>query len=288
MTTPAGVHRFSHAAMATTFEIRCVHADRSYAGRAAQAAFQLVDRLEQEQSRFIANSDVSRINALSAGESTRVSPWTMECLEIARRMFDVTAGAFDVSVGSGLPGLELVPDEFTVVARGAGVRLDLGGIGKGYAVDRVAELLEEWEVPRALVHGGWSSVLALEPPPDADGWALTLSAPEPAEKKVFARIAARQRALSASGTRKGGHILDPRTGQPVQRRAVWVAVNRGHEPDPGSPAALAETLSTAFMVLSPEEAAGLCRLCPGVEAWLFDDPNFVHLTAHVLADNDAP
>ena len=68
----------------------------------------LVDRLEQEQSRFIANSDVSRINDLSAGQGTRVSPTTMECLEIARRMYDVTGGAFDVSIGSGLDGLDLV------------------------------------------------------------------------------------------------------------------------------------------------------------------------------------
>ena len=86
-----GAQRFSHQAMATLFEIYCVHADASYAGQAARAAFDLVDRLEQEQSRFVANSDVSRINQLSAGQGTRVSPSTMECLEIARRMYDVTA-----------------------------------------------------------------------------------------------------------------------------------------------------------------------------------------------------
>ncbi len=129
-----GVQRFSHAAMATLFEIHCVHADSSYARQAAQAAFDLVDRLEQEQSRFVGNSDVSRINRLSAGQGTSVSPSTMECLEIARRMYDVTGRAFDVSIGSGLLGLELVPDEFVVQARADGVRLDLGGIGKGYAV----------------------------------------------------------------------------------------------------------------------------------------------------------
>ncbi len=101
----------------------------------------------------------------------------MECLEIARRMYDLTGGAFDVSIGSGLDRLELDPDELTVHARRGGARLDLGGIGKGYAVDRMAEVLEEWEIPHALVHGGFSSVLALEAPPDRDGWPLTLSAP---------------------------------------------------------------------------------------------------------------
>lgn len=274
-----GVHRFSHAAMATLFEIRCVHADRAYAGQAAQAAFQLVDRLEQEQSRFVANSDVSRINGLSAGQATRVSPSTMECLEIARRMYDLTAGAFDISVGSGLEGLDFAPEEFTVVARSGGVRLDLGGIAKGYAVDRVAELLEEWEIPRALVHGGWSSVRALEPPPDAEGWTLTLSAPEPAEKRVLARLSARQTAVSASGTKKGDHILDPRSGRPVRKRAVWVAVGGGQEGGSESPATFAETLSTAFMVLPVEEVADLCRQCPGIEAWLVEGEGLVHLPA---------
>jgi thiamine biosynthesis lipoprotein len=265
---PAGVHRFAHTAMATVFEVHCAHDDRGYARQAAHAAFDLVDRLEQELSRFIANSDVSRINGLSAGQSTRVSPATLECLGIARHVYDLTGGAFDVSIGSGLDRLELAPGDFAVHARADGVRLDLGGLGKGYAVDRMAELLEEWEIRQALVHGGFSSVLALEPPPGGDGWPLTLRVPEPGEQRVLARISARQKALSASGTQKGDHILDPRTGRPVQNRAVWVAVGGREEGRSGSPAALAEALSTAFMVLPPEEIAGLCARCPGVEAWL--------------------
>ena len=63
---------------------------------------------------------------------------------IARHMFDLTGGAFDVSIGTGLPSLELDPDDFLVRATTSGVRVDLGGIGKGYAVDLMAELLEEW------------------------------------------------------------------------------------------------------------------------------------------------
>jgi thiamine biosynthesis lipoprotein len=263
----SGVHRFSHEAMATLFEIRCAHADASYAGQAAQAAFDLVDRLELGMSRFIANSDVARINALAAGQSTAVSLATFECLEIARRMYDLTGGAFDIAMGSGLTGLEISPDGFVVSARAPGVRLDLGGIGKGYAVDRVADLLEEWGIPQALVHGGFSSVLALEPPPGADGWSLTLSAPGPGEQPVLARISARQKALSASGTQKGDHIVDPRTGRPAKDRAVWVAVGGRREGDSGSPSAIAECLSTAFIILSPGEIAALGEECPDVEAW---------------------
>jgi thiamine biosynthesis lipoprotein len=190
----------------------------------------------------------------------------MECLETARRLYDLTGGTFDVSIGSGLDRLELVPDELAVRTGADGIRLDLGGIGKGYAVDRMTEVLEEWQVPRALVHGGFSSVLALEAPPDREGWPLTLSAPGSGE--VLARVSAWQRALSASGTRKGDHILDPRTGRAVQDRAAWVSLPR----DAGWPASVAEGLSTAFLILPVEEVAALCRREPGLEAWLVREP----------------
>ena len=292
-----GVHRFAHAAMATVFEVHCVHADPRYARQAAQAAFDLVDRLEQELSRFVANSDISRINALRAGETTRVSPSTMECLGIARRMHALTRQAFDVSIGTGLERLELVPDDFAVRAREAGAQLDLGGIGKGFAVDFMAESLREWDIRCALVHGGYSSVLAGDAPPGRDGWPLTLSAP--GAGGVLARVSARQKALSASGTRKGDHIRDPRTGRAVRDRAAWVAL--GHEAAETeaaasgaweldvarSPAAVAEAFSTAFMLLPLEEIEGLCRQCPGLSAWLMLEPTegvdaaraLVHLAA---------
>jgi thiamine biosynthesis lipoprotein len=274
-----GAHRFSHAAMATVFEVHCVHAEARYAGQAAQAAFDEVDRLERELSRFAGNSDVSRINGLAAGDSTRVSPSTMECLEIARVLYDLTNRAFDVSIGTGLDSLELDPDAFVVRAGTNGVRLDLGGIGKGYAVDLMGDVMEEWEIPRGLVHGGFSSVLVLDAPPERDGWPLTLSAPGPGPREILARLSARQVALSASGTQKGAHILEPRTGAPVRDRAAWVSLPRGVRPgaapEPGGPArpgAVAEGLSTALMILPVEEAAGVCERCPGLEAWLLREP----------------
>jgi FAD:protein FMN transferase len=283
--TAPGAHRFSHAAMATVFEVHCVHADARYAAQAAQAAFALVDRLEQEMSRFLENSDISRINHLAAGESTQVSPTTLECLEIAWHVHGLTGGAFDVSVGSGLERLELEPDAFAVHARQDGARLDLGAIGKGYAVDRMAEVLSEWEIPRALVHGGYSSVLALDPPPAQDGWPLTFRAPGPGDDRVLARVSARHRAFSASGVRKGDHILDPRTGHPVRgRAAAWVALRGGTGV---SPAAVADALSTAFMIQPEEEIAELCRRSPALEVWLVpetrgggvEEPALVHLGA---------
>ena len=102
-----GARRFAHQAMATEFEIFCVHADGDYAQQACWAAFDLLDRLEDELSRFIPNSDIARINRLAAGETARVSRWTMECLAIALAAYAETAGAFDISLGSGLRAFSL-------------------------------------------------------------------------------------------------------------------------------------------------------------------------------------
>jgi FAD:protein FMN transferase len=268
-----GVWRFSHEAMATVFEVHAAHPDARYAAQAAQAAFDLTDRLEQELSRFRSNSDISRINHLAVGECARVSVSAMECLVIARHLFELTAGVFDVSLGTGLASLELDPERAEVRATTAGVRVDLGGIGKGYAVDRMAELLEDWGIHRAFVHGGFSSVLALEPPDGCDGWPLTLSDPGP-PVRVVVRLSSRQTALGASGVRKGDHIVDPRTGAPVSDRvAAWVVVPRPavrgapHGPRV-APAAVADALATACMALLPESIDGICGRSPGLEAWI--------------------
>jgi len=271
------VLRFSHEAMATIFEVYALHPDERYAAQAAQAAFDLADRLERELSRFLHNSDIARVNHLSAGESTRVSPSTLECLVIARHMFDLTNGAFDISIGTGLPSLELHADDCLVRPTRSGVQVDLGGIGKGYAVDLMAELLDEWGLQLALVHGGFSSVLTLEAPPGRDGWPLTLSDPR-VPSRVIARLSVRQTALGASGLRKGDHIVDPRTGEPVRgRRGAWVAVPRpkidGNEEGPRlAAAAVTDALTTAFMLLTTEEIAALCERSPGLEAWVLPEP----------------
>jgi thiamine biosynthesis lipoprotein len=275
------MRRFSHEAMATIFEVYVEHPDERYAAQAAQSAFELTDRLEGELSRFLSNSDITRVNHLAAGESTRVGLATLECLAIARHVFDLTAGAFDVSIGTGLPSLELYPENFLVRATTSGVQVDLGGIGKGYAVDRMADVLDEWGLGVALVHGGFSSVLALEPPAGCEGWPLTLSDPS-APSRVLARLSARQTALGASGLRKGDHIVDPRTGQPARGRlAAWVAVPRPEAASAEAPAdegprlaaaAVTDALTTACMLLSPEEIAALCQRSPGLEAWILPEP----------------
>jgi thiamine biosynthesis lipoprotein len=271
------VRRFSHEAMATVFEVYAVHSDEKYAAQAAQAAFDLTDRLERELSRFLPNSDIARVNRLAAGESTHVSATTLECLVIARHVFDLTGGAFDISIGTGLTSLELDADDFVVRATADRVRVDLGGIGKGYAIDLMAELLAEWGLELAMLHGGFSSVLALDAPDGAEGWPLTLS--DPADpSRILVRLSVQQMALSASGVRKVDHIVDPRTGEPVRgRRGAWVALGRppvaasSQERPRLAAAAVADALTTAFMLLNPEEIQALCDSSPGLRAWILSE-----------------
>lgn len=280
----AGMKRFCHEAMATTFEVIVVHEDERYAQQAAAAAFDEVDRLEAELSRFIENSDVSRINSARLGERLVLGLATFECLEISRRVYEDTKGAFDVTIGSllkcwrndkgeprtprqeelnlarkhtGTDLLVLNEDEHTVEVLSEGVQVDLGGIGKGYAVDQMANLLREWGIDVALIHGGYSSVLALEGPADMKGWPVTMSDPGKG-KKTLAKLHLQRRALSGSGVRKGRHIIDPRTGGPAKgRRAAWSST-----PD----AATGDALSTAFMIMEPEEIEECCRRHPDVLA----------------------
>ncbi|MGP8175946.1 MAG: FAD:protein FMN transferase [Terracidiphilus sp.] len=276
-------HRFGHQAMASLFEILCVHEDANYARQAANQAFDLLDRLEGDLSCFVENSDIARINNLQAGSTVRVSRNTMECLMLALLAIEETGGAFDISLGTGLRKLELRPSEYEVQANAAGIRLDLGGIGKGYAVDRMAEVLVDWGIDRALIHGGCSSVRALRPPPGKAGWPLRIGLPGEHAAPAYT-YAALQCALSASGLQKGNHIIDPRGPNPSRLRpAAWVissasvfqpafrkmvSVGFSGEPVSESPAALAEVFSTAFLMLSRQEVDACRARWPGLEAWL--------------------
>lgn len=280
-TSPGEVRRYSHAAMATVFEVHVAHPDEGHTARAAHAAFELTDRLEHDLSRFVPNSDIARINRLAVGKRTQVSLSTLECVELARGLFDLTDGAFDVSIGTGLRSLELDREAFSIRSTRGGVQLDLGGIGKGYAVDRMVELLEDWDLERAVVHGGFSSVFALESPDGGGGWPLTLT--DPVEgTRLLARLSLRQMAISGSGLQKGAHIVDPRTGNPARGRlAAWAAMPRPMPTERETPAefeprvattAITDALATAFMLLGTEKIAALCERNPGLEAWLLEAP----------------
>ncbi|MEI6669091.1 MAG: FAD:protein FMN transferase [Acidobacteriota bacterium] len=303
------VHRFQHVAMATQFEIRCTGPDVRYARQAARAAFAEVDRLEQQLSRFLENSDITRINHLTPGDATIVGYETMQCLRLACLIHEATDGAFDPALGAGFERVRLDPEAFIVsVVPGpesdpadgeapasqdaAGpLQIDLGAIGKGFAIDRVAEVLEDWEMPRALIDAGSSSVLALDPPEGDDGWPLTISEPG-SNGPVLATVCVCQVALGASGIRKPDHIVDPRSRTPVRSRAAaWVSAPRsvlagiGRRAEvEGASAAVADALSTAFMIAPVECIRDWCGRYPGLEAWILED-RLTHFPAAVASGN---
>ena len=280
------VHRFAHQAMATTFEIIVQHEDALYARQAANAAFDELDHIEGELSRYLENSDVARINHAPAGQPLSLSLETFECLRISRKVHAATGGAFDVTVGflvdcwrdeqkqprtpsaeelryarahTGMSLLRLDEQALTVELFVSPVRLDLGGVGKGCGVDRAAELLREWDIDRALIHGGFSSVLVLEAPHGLAGWPMTLSDPRD-RRRVLARLELKRIAISGSGVEKGQHIIDPRSGRPIAGKiGAWSMT-----PD----AATGDALSTAFMIMTPEEVAAYCAAHPGVRSLL--------------------
>ena len=279
-------HHFAHEAMATVFEIYITNDDERYARQGAQAAFAEVDRLELEMSRFISNSDISRLNDAVPGEIVDFGMDVFECLSRARDMYDKTSGAFDISVGAlyscwlnddrtlrkpsddelaraceltGLDHLKLSDEDFSAEVLTEGVQFDLGGIGKGYAAEKMAEILREWSLGQALVLAGASSVLSVSVPEGMTGWPIKLRHPGNRED-VLARFELTEGAISGSGKQKGQHIIDARSleGVPVKGRlAAWAMA-----PD----AVAADALSTAFMMLSAEEIDHYCLANPGTAA----------------------
>jgi thiamine biosynthesis lipoprotein len=268
-----GLMRFSHQAMATTFEVLACHPRPAYAGQAANEAFALLDRLEQQLSRFIENSDVSRINASRPGEPVMVGPETFECLRQAWVAWELTGGVFDVTMGTwtascgevlntpeiGMTLLHLNESTLSVTRLAEQIRLDLGGIGKGFALDRMAQVLGEWGVNKALLHGGASTVLALDAPPGTKGWPVTVSCPFETTK-ALAHFDLSRRAMSGSSQISQRHILDPNTGQyPEAQPFTWSCAPSG---------ALADALSTAFVIMGPLQLADLCTKNPAIGAVL--------------------
>lgn len=257
---PAGavrLERFAHRAMACTWEIWIRGEPTENAAGAAQAAFAEVDRLEQLLSRFIPHSEIAQLNAAAADAAVRVSVETLECLELAQQVYRATSGAFDVTLGSGKgteaePPLRLRIDRRTrTVTKATGaIRVDLGGIGKGFALDGLVEVLSEWGVTIALAHCGQSTVRAVGFPPNSAGWPIAIRDPRnPAA--VLGRVTLRDEALGGSGVLlHGQHIVDPRTRQPARGAlGAWTAAPS---------AALADAYSTAFMVLTQSEVECCC------------------------------
>ena len=249
------IHVFNHTAMATQFSVRIAGGERTYAAQTAQAAFGLTDDLESHLSRFRANSDISHIAQLATGEKMRLSEPVFTCLEIAKKMEFATHGAFSVSAAAlktrpAPPQWTLLKDQFSIRCDVGKLEFDLGAIGKGFALDRMAELLREWDCPAFLLVAGGSSILAGEAPPQTPGWSCGLG-----ENNSARRFWLKNCSLSGSGLAvKGRHIFDPRTGQPASRQnRSWALTDIAAESD---------ALSTAAMVLPETEIAGVVASHP--------------------------
>jgi thiamine biosynthesis lipoprotein len=240
------IHQFNHAAMATHFQVRINCDERTYAAQAAQAAFDLVDSLETRLSRFRSNSDIARLGDLASGEKMRLSEPVFACLQIAERMEHTTHRAFCATPAAlksqlSLPLWSLLPYEQSILCVSGQLQFDLGAIGKGFALDRMAELLCQWDCRSYLLIAGGSSVLAGDPPAETAGWSCGLG-----EDNASQRILLTHASLSGSGLAvQGSHILDPRNGLPALRQTrAWALADTAAESD---------ALSTASMVLSEPE-----------------------------------
>ncbi len=254
MTSPsADLHRFAHRAMMSQFEI-LVPAEAcgvDDARAAAGAAFEELDRNERRLSRFDAYGDVGRVNATPPGEAVVVDIETAECVAAALDLARRTEGAFDPTAGKPADGrrrigAELIAvdaESMTVTRLDAGVALDLGGIGKGFAVDAMAGAIGEWGIESALVNGGSSTALAVGSAPGGGAWRLALR--DPADDSAeLGSVRLQNAAFSGSATLVEQHIVDPRTRRPVPAgRAAWAVAPTAAE---------ADALTTAFCVMETE------------------------------------
>jgi thiamine biosynthesis lipoprotein len=283
-------------AMATRFEI-VLHGRNPVAMRAAgEEALAEITRLEARLSLYRPDSEIARVNARAAREPVRVTPEVFALLQHAARLSTETGGAFDITIAplmrcwgflgdSGrLPspealaaaracvGMELVeykPRDFSLRFVREGVMLDLGAIGKGYAIEQAAELLREAGITSALIHGGTSTAYAIGHPPEAAAWSVGIDRPTEAgdanSKTLLATVELRDESLSVSavwgksfqaGGKILGHVLDPRTGHPTDAAVLAAVV---------APSATeSDALSTALLTVGPAGHEAITRLRPGL------------------------
>ena len=238
--------RVSRRAMATTFEVAIPVGSHHDPVAAGEDALNLIDELEDQMTVFRDHSEVSRLNATAAVAFVEVEPRLFELFSRCAIWTRETGGAFDIATGAltkawgfyrrdgavppageliaamratGFRHVVLDETRRVVKFRREGLELNLGAVGKGYALDRAAELLRsKWGVRSALLHGGGSSVYAIGPPPgDARGWPVRLKHPTDPDASLGV-VYLRDAGLGTSAAtfqffayngRKLGHLLDP-------------------------------------------------------------------------------
>jgi len=286
----------SRVSMACTYSIVVYGKELEQLRLIVNDALDEVDRIDRLMSHYKKESQLSRVNQQAAYMPVQIDPelfdFLAECLRYSRQ----SDGAFDITVGPlmkawgffrgegrmpkkselaaalsnvGYRKVILDKREMTVLFEKAGVELDLGGIAKGYAVDRVVKLLKERGIERALVSAGGSTIYGLGSPPDSSGWEIQVQDPVD-QRKFLGTISLNNRALSVSGSYEKffemngvrySHIMDPRTGMPVQGvLSVLVITQTGTAGD---------ALDNVFYVLGIENSGKLWESLADTEVRFF-------------------
>lgn len=291
--------RFGHQAMATGFEL-LLPFGTPHALDMADEVMTAIDRLEDQLSAYRDTSEICAINQVAATSPVQVEQGLFDLLFRTGRWSRETEGAFDIAQGalikawgffrgpkkvpapdelararsiSGSAYLQLNAENRSVRILRRGVEINLGAVGKGYALDRVISRLQDcWNCKSALIHGGRSSVYALGSEPGTDrGWTVAVLHPWESDRHL-ATISLRDQGLGTSSLtyqhleyqeKRLGHILDPRTGWPAQGIASATVV--------APSAAQADALATAFFVLGIDKAEAYCRRHPDVGALMLPE-----------------
>jgi thiamine biosynthesis lipoprotein len=238
-------------AMGSTYSIAVYGEDRARMEAAVEAAFEEVRRLDRMMSNYRPASELSAINREAGAHPVKVTAEMFQLLAACKEYSQAGDGAFDITVGPlmkvwgfykgtghlphraeirtalakvGYRHMQLDAAAGTVSFDTPGVELDPGGIGKGYAVDKMAAILKEYGVKVGLVSASGSSIYALGAPPNEKGWKVQIRDPKDASKNV-AEVYLKDESMSTSGNyekffRAEGkiysHIMDPRTGYPAE------------------------------------------------------------------------
>lgn len=293
---PLHHHEATRLSMASVYAIDAWGPDAARLPQAVEAAFDEVDRIDRLMSHYRPDSPLSRVNREAADHPVTVDRELFDFLAEALRYGRDSGGTFDITVGPLMKAWgffrgegRMPSDEELAAARGhvgashvrldaasrtvrfdeAGVSLDLGGIAKGYAVDRAVGLLRTAGVEAALVSAGGSTVYGLGAPPGRRGWAVDIQDPLVAGR-LARTVQLRNRALSVSGSSEKffeqegvrySHIMDPRTGRPVQGMLMAAVLT--------ATGTAGDALDNALFVLGPGGSARYLKALPGTEVFFF-------------------